>query len=383
MAFVLGSCLYPNATYLDTLARALESACGPAEGRGDWTIADPRFALFLGDNVYMDVHPDRVEGTGAEHTAAIYAKAFLERSASARALSCLPALSLVDDHEIYDGYPEIEPHVMRTWIPRVRAGFVDAAHHGIAAFQTSKNPPSPTGRSFCFDVGPLSLFGLDTRIARTRIRTHEPRLTSEPDLSAFERWAEGLRGPGLLLLAQPLLCAKGSYIEPSYSEFTADYGRIVRALRDAPFDIAVLAGDLHTSRVVELDVGGRIVTEVVSSPLIRVPSFVPNLLHRLIGGAEDQEAEVIDVPATVPDSEIEVRAASYVMGTATPNAFALLEARTAGDDIIVRVELVDHAANRLAQCEPDRGGKSPRVALGLPCTTTFRLSRRTLAKPQA
>jgi hypothetical protein len=380
VSFVLASCLYPNPTFLETLASALERAVGPASNRGDWSLADPRFALLLGDNVYLDVHPDRVEGNGAEHTAARYAKAFIESDASARALSALPALSLVDDHELYDGYPEVEPHVMRTWLPHVRASFVDAAQDALRLFQTSKNPPG-VGHSFRFEVGPLSFFGLDTRISRTRIRIEAPRLTSEADIAAMEDWARSLKAPGMLLLSQPLLSPKGSYIEPSYSSFKSDFARILRAVRDAPFDIAVLSGDLHTSRVVELDIGGRLVTEVVSSPMVRVPSFLKNLAHRVLGGAEDQEPEVIAIPETVdvPPDDVDIGCAAYVMGTAAPNTLALLNAKATGDDILIEVELVDHAADRLARCEPDRAGRSPRLALGLPCATSFRLSRRTLA----
>lgn len=380
ISFLLASCLYPNPTFLATLASALERAIGPVGERGDWSIADPRFALLLGDNVYLDVHPDRVEGNGAEHTAARYAKAFVETDDSARALSALPALSLVDDHELYDGYPELEPHVMRTWLPHVRASFVDAAHDALRLFQTSKNPRG-AGHSFRFEVGPLSFFCLDTRISRTRIRVGEPRLTSEADLAAMEEWARTLTAPGMLVVSQPLLSPKGSVIEPSYSAFKADYARILSALRDAPFDIAVLAGDLHTSRVLELDIGGRLVTEVVSSPMVRVPSFVKNLLHRVFGGAEDQEPEVIDIPMTVdvPPDDVDIGCAEYVMGTAAPNTFALLNARAVGNDIVVEVEFVDHAADRLAHSEPDRGGRGPRVALGLPCSARFRLGRRTIA----
>ena len=240
--------------------------------------------------MYLDVHPDRVEGNGARHTLPL--RQSLHRSdASMRALSALPALSLVDDHELYDGYPEIEPHVMRPWLHTCAQASSTPPTRRFAC-KIGKNPPSAGGTSFSFEVGPLSFFALDTRIARTRVRISEPHLTSEADLAAFERWARDLRAPGLLLVSQPLLSPKGSVIEPSYSAFKADYGRILSALRDAPFEIGVLAGDRHT-RAVELDNRRRLVTEVVSHPLVRVPSFLKNLIHRVIGGEEDQEPEVL------------------------------------------------------------------------------------------
>ena len=237
LAFVLGSCLYGNETFVETLASALERAIGPASGRGDWSIANPKFALFLGDNVYLDVHPDRVGGDASRHTAAIYAKAFALSAASARVMGALPVLSTFDDHEFYDGYPETEPHVMRTWLPHVRASFVAAAHDGIALFQQAKNPTpvASEGCSFRFDIAPLSFFALDTRTTRTRLRIEQPELCREAEIAAFETWAQGLTAPGIFVISQPLFSPKGSYIEPSFSEFQGHYERILKALRDAPF----------------------------------------------------------------------------------------------------------------------------------------------------
>ena len=57
-------------------------------------------------------------------------------------------------------------------------------------------------------------------------------------------------------------------------DFPAQYARIWKALASAPFDVLVLSGDVHHSRLLEFDVGrGRRVWELVSSPACMIPTI--------------------------------------------------------------------------------------------------------------
>ncbi len=383
LTILVGSCLYAHhRDKLESLARAVDAASGPVAARGDWTLGPAQLGLWLGDNVYLDVHPRWAPRDPFAHVAEQYAHLYAQSPSACAVLSRLPTLSLVDDHDLYDGFPERQPHLPRTWLPWIRSAHERAAMAGIELFQTARNPPrlGPDAGSFTLDLPPLSCFMLDTRGGRTRLDRPSPRLTSETELGAFERWVAALRAPGVLALAQPLLLPGGTWHEPSPPQFRAQFERLLRALRDAPHDILVLAGDLHTSRLLELDVGGRRVFELVSSPLVRIPSFLTNLVHRAgLTRREDQEPEQIRVPRThelVPGA-ISLRCREYVMGSAAANSFALVELRPLDEGRIgVCVELCDHTVMRRAACEGDAHGRRALLAPGLPCHWSFELGAR-------
>lgn len=382
LTLIVGSCLYgfhPERTA--SLARALEGEAG----RG------ARMALLLGDSVYLDVHPRRLslsatERAAARHTAAIYAQSLWRDDGARRALSALPLRLSFDDHELWDGWPEPQPHVARTWLPHVRGAFDRAAHDALALLF---DPLAPTAlvagsRSTMLELGGLSLFQLDLRTARTRLEEADPRLTSEAELECFERWAAALTGPGVLALQQPLLIEPGPDHEPNAPRFARHYDRILRALRDAPWDILIVAGDLHWSHVLELSIDGRTIHEVVSSPLVRIPSFARSILGRL-GVPEDQERERVRIPAAPPRPPygVPIDARNYRMGTACANGYARLrfEPRDAGR-VACKVELVDHARTApdgspaLARCEVDSGRGLPSlVPPGAACATEIVLGR--------
>lgn len=382
LTLIAGSCLYgfhPERTA--SLARALEGEAA----RG------ARMALLLGDSVYLDVHPRRLslsapERAAARHTAAIYSQSLWRDDGARRALSALPLRLSFDDHELWDGWPEPQPHVARTWLPNVRRAFERAANDALTLLFDPLAPASLVSgsRTTALELGGLSLFQLDLRTARTRLSDPDPCLTSEAELECFERWAASLTGPGVLALQQPLLIEPGSDHEPNAPRFARHYDRILRALRDAPWDILIVAGDLHWSHALELSVGGRTVHEVVSSPLVRLPSFTRSLLGRL-GVPEDQERETVRIPGAPPRPPyaVPIDARRYRMGTACANGYARLrfEPRD-GARVACTVELVDHTRTspdgsaELARCEADRGrGLAPLVPLGAVCTTEIVLGR--------
>lgn len=278
--------------------------------------------LLLGDNVYIDVGPVGADArTAFEETAERYVQYFW-RSGYADVLGYLPTFALWDDHEFWNNYPE-----RQVWLPRSLGGardeYRDAALAGIRAFQSVLNPPPAArkGLSYHFEIPPLSCFALDLRAGRTEQTASAPTLCSEPELQAFERWAAGLKGPGALLVGQPLWQGPGDWKDWNPAAFPAQFVRIWKALADAPWDIVVITGDVHHSRVLEIEVGrGRRVWELVSSPACHIPSIesIAARAFDIQGSGGVSVARELEVAGVAP------RLIAYHMGTACPNTIALL-----------------------------------------------------------
>ncbi len=315
--------------------------------------------LLVGDNLYVDVGSvGAVARSGFEETAERYLRHFW-RSGYADVLSYLPTFAMWDDHEFWNNYPEHQ-----VWLPRSMRSrhdlFRDAALTGIRAFQSVLNPPPVArhGLSYRFELPPLSLFALDLRAGRSMHDVAAPIMCSEAELQAFERWAAGLAGPGALIVGQPLWQGAGDWQDWNPPAFTAQYARIWSALTSAPFDIVVLSGDVHHSRLLEIDVGdGRRVWELVSSPACHIPT-VESIAARAF---DVQGAGHVGFPLEIATAA-GARLAAYHMGTAVPNTIALLKLTPADDDgVTVAGSFVDLVRKTVAPwaTPPDRCPVAP------------------------
>jgi len=279
--------------------------------------------LLLGDNLYVDVGPPvRHARTPFEETADRYLQYFW-RSSYAQVLGYLPSFTLWDDHEFWNNYPE-----RQVWLPRslgaARKDYADAALAGIRAFQAVLNPApvARRGLSYKFEIGGLSCFALDLRTGRTLQAASNPAMCSEAELAAFEAWAAGLKGPGALLVGQPLWQHAGDWQDWNPPAFPAQYARIWKALSAAPWDIVILTGDVHYSRVIEIDVGpGRRVWEIISSPACHIPT-----IESIAAGAFDKQdtASSVGAPPAIVVNGVAPRLHAFHMGTSCPNSIALL-----------------------------------------------------------
>ena len=297
--------------------------------QGSTSFGQLQAKLLVGDNLYVDVGSIGAQSRSPfEETAERYLRHFW-RSDYADVLSYLPTFTMWDDHEFWNNFPEAQ-----FWLPRSMHSrhdeFRDAALAGIKAFQAVLNPPPVArhGLSYRFDIPPLSVFVLDLRAGRSRHEVPDPIMCTEAELAAFERWAAGLKGPGALVVGQPLWQGAGDWQDWNPPAFAAQYARIWRALADAPFDIAVLSGDVHHSRLVEIDVGGdRRVWELISSPACHIPT-----VESIAAKAFDmQDHGGVGFPLEIPGAA-GARLAAYHMGTGIPNTIALLKLTPAEDD---------------------------------------------------
>lgn len=376
VSFVLATCVYHSAPDLQRFAATIRGQ----QGLG----APPAFALLAGDNVYLDV-PKPAGQTPAD-VVDRYLTYFLD-DGYMRARASMPAFSTYDDHEYWNDYPEHGVPVSLWLAEHEKQAFGAAAQQCLELFQRSLNPTrADTQLAYQIELPPVSIFVLDTRSQRGTIAVLPEQLLPEPDLVAFESWARQLRGPGLLVLGQPLwiepIMKTGPFVaDHNISYFQKQYSRICQALERAPYDVLICSGDVHYSRLLRITTRSRrTLHEVVSSPLISIPSTAASLRQAVLGGTSDpaREHEISDT--TRPP--FAGWHASYQTGTGVGTAFALINLKPAGSGVDVGVSFVDmrrgtaaplvrHTA--LGEAELFRGGSGPAV-----CThpSAFRLGPR-------
>ncbi len=213
-----------------------------------------------------------------------------------------PNLMLADDHEFWNDFPN-----RKAWIPwgdpNPGSGIQQSLDRAYASYQVALNIDPEAGaaagsfaelegllrdpaRSFGFRVPPIEFFLLDTRSRRSTHDSRPARLCEDPHLQAAERWLKELKGPGVLVLSQPLVVREASWIERtapivkgdwSLPDYPNHFGRLCEALFAAPHDVIVLTGDIHWSRLYQLNLepNGRQVYELVSSPLALITGHAP------------------------------------------------------------------------------------------------------------
>jgi hypothetical protein len=212
----------------------------------------------------------------------------------------------------------------------------------------------------------------------------------EVDLQALEAWAAALTGPGLLAIGQPLWIAPrmstfGLVADNNVSFFQSQYTRICKALEHAPYDILVCSGDVHYSRLLHIKTRGqRSIYEVVSSPLVSIPTITSSLLDYLpfggYAGAPSRQHAIKDTQIPpYPGWN-----AYYQMGTDCGSVLALLNLKPAGAQVSVELAFIDITKRQPARLVPhtDLGGAQlfPCATSDASCVRTdaFKLSKRLL-----
>jgi hypothetical protein len=132
----------------------------------------------------------------------------------------------------------------------------------------------------------VSFFVADTRSYRTRDDDPKARLMLPEQWDALEAWAKNLKGPGVLVLPQPLLKSGGSKTDRTLVDFRESdrFGGIFeRALGgENPHDILILTGDIHTGRLSSAQIVGLQgeIYELVASPASLVTPWLPPWGHK-------------------------------------------------------------------------------------------------------
>jgi hypothetical protein len=186
-----------------------------------------------------------------------------------------------DDHEFWNNAPNFGGVGLLNNLTRgQRKWWFEEAVRLFRAFQS----PSSLLQ---FEVPPVSVCIADTRINRD---TKGVRFLRDEDLSAVRRWIEGLQGPGVLVVGQPVLVEgdgivrsllkKGlkkavlSYMDRDLPHY-AQYKDLVGHIKSSDHSVVILTGDVHFGRVAcgELKPGSETtLVEVISSPMHAVLS---------------------------------------------------------------------------------------------------------------
>jgi hypothetical protein len=229
----------------------------------------PHLKIFPGDQVYVDYPQTKVllltRESLRQHFNEVYTSSWTQPAFSSL-LSTGASYFLVDDHELWDNYPDNPSPIL--WGVR-GSGFWEAwkklALERCEALQG-------LGSSQQLDVGPKDAPELSIFLAQTRLeRSRGPyRILSEESMAALETWLATLRCPGMLVVTQPVISHAGGSDDwnlPDYRQFRE---RLRPALENAPCDVVVLAGDPHFGRIAVVEFENHRMVEVVASPLTLV-----------------------------------------------------------------------------------------------------------------
>jgi hypothetical protein len=326
----------------------------------------PHLKILAGDNVYMDVVPGQLFHNDANReTADVYAQYFVDGDYH-KVLESSPNVTTWDDHELWNNYPEEQIHLSRS-SGASAARFAQAANAGIELFQRPLNPDgaNPFERSFEFKIDPISFFVADLRSRRT-LHSAQPRgMMPQAELFNLTHWARHLTAPGVLVLGQPLWIEPGDEYDYTPPNFEEQYGQIWAALEDSKFDILVLTGDVHHSRVLSIGVRRGWVHEVTSSPAVHIPTKLGTGWGSIFGGSHGQDRGKVAYPGAVPvDPKFGVapRLDSLLFAHDEPNTFAALRLTAIGSDRVdVGIAMIDHQTGTIPSSKGSHH-HSPRLA---------------------
>jgi hypothetical protein len=306
------------------------------------------FQLWVGDNVYVDVPAFSGADPPYAQTLDRYLSYFVQSDYS-DARNQHSNFTIYDDHEFWNDFPASQPWLSRTHGARTKAAYTRAARECARLFQADLNPPvaapeAQHGLSYQFAIAPVSFFVADTRSERL-LAPDSPRLMHPNDLRALQTWARTLTGPGVLVIGQPLwvdgvdhtlILITADHNPPYFGE---DFRAIWAALRSAPYDVLIVTGDIHYSRLLKFSFANapeRAVFEYVSSPACHIP-------HSL-GSSQDRGS--VEMPTQLTTSGQRVQA-QYLMGTDAPNSFGVLSLRpTAGNGVEVGLGFIEYEPRR-------------------------------------
>jgi PhoD-like phosphatase len=275
VSFLLASCFW--------LPNDKEGAYGAAV-RELTRLTNPAFKLLIGDQLYQDYPQNWLAPKSSFSLFADRYEEYWGNGAYQEVLQATPNFFLCDDHEFWNDFPERQIQLGRTWTDGARAECERAAQSLYGLYQRAANPDGASWYRFSIDR--ISFFVADSRSERTLFDVESPHFFGDEQWEALEAWAEELKGPGVLVLGQPLFHHDGDWKDHSLSNFRDDFGRLcallagvlARADSGARHDVLILTGDIHNARYTVATVAGVAappnVHEFVASPTSRVGPYL-------------------------------------------------------------------------------------------------------------
>jgi hypothetical protein len=223
-----------------------------------------------------------------------YVRNWTDRGGYERLLALGSSWFTSDDHEFWNNYPNPAIHIPKTLTKRGRDALTSMQRSLFEDFQRASNPKA-VNRSF--GVGELSFMVSDTRLER---EPGDGRFMGDPSFRELIDWCQTLRGPGVLVVGQPLFTEPTGFLGKLKDLALPDYRQyltLVEALTNARHSVLILSGDVHFARIAKATMPTAAATEiieVIASPLALVagkpgkadtpPDFFPskrvNTQHR-------------------------------------------------------------------------------------------------------
>jgi hypothetical protein len=255
--------------------------------------AKPHLTLLMGDQVYLDLptlqnFPDNAAWL-AQKFENDYIANWWGPPGYGHILAAAPTVSIPDDHEYWNNFPNAATVAQNTWTAAGRKRWRQAAEAMYKGFQLPY--PNGLGEAFILDVPPLSFFLADLRHGRSE---GTAQLMTDNEHKRLEGWVRklirkgwfGVFVSGQSLFAQPVGKLAGSVGDYQLSDYE-DFPRMVQALMrltDEGRPFVCLTGDVHWGRVteaVDLYSGRTAIHEVISSPASLVTMVGLDQVNRL------------------------------------------------------------------------------------------------------
>ncbi len=306
VSFILTSCFWRNDDKEGRYALGIERVMERLKPR-------PSFKILAGDQLYLD-YPllfcnasDKVYGRYLDYWGDLYYQSVLRASAN---------YFICDDHEFWNNYPEKQLQLPYTYQKKSRKKFSDAATACFEQFQQQLNPNAK--RWYQFDISPVSFFALDTRSKRSEFKCDSPQFMEEEQWIALERWQYELKGPGILIIGQPVYQKDGDWKDYSLSNFKDNYGRLLSTIKRSfdginadgkRHDIVILTGDIHHGRHAVGMLGpDQELHEFVSSPASRIGPFfsapkLESLPSKITARYQNQTVKITNIRSVKNKSE--------------------------------------------------------------------------------
>lgn len=260
----------------------------------------PDVTFLMGDQVYLDlptfkIFPGDIAGLAARFEQdyirnwqgiinSYIPKTNLQLNGYAKLLSLAPSISLPDDHEFWNNFPNWSIFIGKSYNKVHRDNWEMCSKAMYSAFQIRNN--NPVGSNDVFDIKPLSFFFADTRTNRDENKEY---LLKTNEFDELQDWTSKVNGDNSIypffLSGQSIFANAASFIKGKIADYELpnynDYGYIIdclKTLNDQDKRVTCLTGDVHWGRIAAL-----------TKPNGKKPDFV----------------EIISSPSSLVDSPID------------------------------------------------------------------------------
>lgn len=264
----LSSCFY--------LARDRTGQAGSITRRAPADLL-PHVKFLCGDQVYLDLPVQQDLPSNPQHLfSALFDKYWLNwtqggddiTTGFGSYLRWGANLFVSDDHEWWNNYPFATAIASNTWTSAGRKQWRASAQALFGAFQTFNGEPKLGEITVGTPghPGSVEIRSIDGRIFRTKDISHNPK-----QLRAITGWLGRLKGPGILVLSQPIFERSVGWLQQNFKDAGIvdldDFPELAEALYYAPHDVLILSGDIHAARMSRTSGWRSRMVELVSSPL--------------------------------------------------------------------------------------------------------------------